>query len=157
MLDTMALPANTGCTVLNTPHKAAQPAPESRGFFTSVACLWPGSAKAEKQPEMAKAQGRPCAVFKYLAAPLNRGRNLNEITRRPIMAAQISSARTAPARLYRYRVTVQLAEGRYETTRCAKHPMDAGMAVLKKLGFNEDDPHHPPLALFVVPVARKAS
>lgn len=73
------------------------------------------------------------------------------------MAAQISSARTTLSRLYRYRVTVQLAEGRYVTTRCAKHPMDAGMAVLKKLGFSEDDPHHPPLALFVVPVARKAS
>lgn len=68
------------------------------------------------------------------------------------MAAQISSAGAAPVRLYRYRVTVQLPEGRYKTTRCAKNPVDAGMAVLKKLGFNEDDPHHPPLALFVVPV-----
>ena len=73
------------------------------------------------------------------------------------MAAQITSARTTLSRLYRYRVTVQLAEGRYVTTRCAKHPMDAGMAVLKKLGFSEDDPHNPPLALFVVPVARKAA
>lgn len=68
------------------------------------------------------------------------------------MAAQLSSARTVPARLFRYRVVVQLAEGRYESTRCARNPIDAGMAVLKKLGFNEDDPHHPPLALFVVPV-----
>lgn len=71
------------------------------------------------------------------------------------MAAHNTPA--SPARLYRYRVVVQLAEGRFETTRRAKHPMDAGMAVLKEMGFNEDDPHHPPLALFVVPVARKAA
>lgn len=70
------------------------------------------------------------------------------------MAAHPSPAGTAPARLYRYRVTVQLPEGQFKTTRRAKHPMDAGMAVLKEMGFNEDDPHHPPLALFVVPIAR---
>lgn len=68
------------------------------------------------------------------------------------MAAHPAPVRATPARLYRYRVVVQLAEGRYETTRRAKHPMDASMAVLKEMGFNEDDPHHPPLALFVVPV-----
>lgn len=61
-------------TVLNTPPQAACPAPDSRGFFTSVVHLWPGSAKAEKEPARAKAQGRLAAVFKYLAAPLNRGR-----------------------------------------------------------------------------------
>lgn len=68
------------------------------------------------------------------------------------MAAHSVPARATPARLYRYRVVVQLAEGRFETTRRAKHPMDASMAVLKEMGFNENDPHHPPLALFVVPV-----
>lgn len=59
---------------------------------------------------------------------------------------------TKVARMFRYRVTVQLHEGRYETTRCARHPIDAGLAVLKKLGFDQEDAHHPPLALFVVPL-----
>jgi hypothetical protein len=39
------------------------------GFFTSIDFdQWPGSAKAEKQPARAKAEGRLCAVLKYLAA-----------------------------------------------------------------------------------------
>lgn len=58
----------------------------------------------------------------------------------------------ASAGRYPYRVTVQLPEGRYATTLRAAHPVDAGLAVLEKLGFGEDDPHHPPLALFIVPV-----
>lgn len=71
----MFVPSYSLGTVLNTPPLAACPAPESRGFFTSIACLWPGSAKAEKESARAKAQGRLVAVFKYLAAPLNRGAN----------------------------------------------------------------------------------
>lgn len=31
--------------VLNTPQRADSPAPESRGFFTSIDCLWPGSGQ----------------------------------------------------------------------------------------------------------------
>lgn len=31
--------------VLNTPLEADSPAPESRGFFTSIDCLWPGSGQ----------------------------------------------------------------------------------------------------------------
>lgn len=69
------------------------------------------------------------------------------------MAAQTSPARAPVARLFRYRVTVQLHDGRHVTTRCAQHPIDAGMAVLESLGFGEPDAHHPPLALFVVPLA----
>lgn len=60
-------------------------------------------------------------------------------------------AETVP--LFRYRVTVIVRnEGRFQTTRRAKHPVDAGNAVLRSLGFNVNDPHHPPLAMFVVPL-----
>lgn len=57
------------------------------------------------------------------------------------------------ARLFRYRVTIVLRdEGRYQEVRCARHPIDAGAAVMRKLGLNQSDPHHPPLAMFVVPL-----
>lgn len=75
----------SGCMVLNTPPQAVNPAPVRRGFFTPIVSLWPGSAKSEKEPARAKDKGRLEAVFKYLAAPLNRGefeRNLKE----PVMA-----------------------------------------------------------------------
>lgn len=55
--------------------------------------------------------------------------------------------------IFRYRVTVIVRnEGRFQTTRCAKHPIEAGNAVLRSLGFNENDAHHPPVAMFVVPL-----
>ena len=56
--------------VLNTlPHTRPISAPESMRFFYVHSFLWPGSAKAEQQPVMAKAKGRLVAVLKYLAAP----------------------------------------------------------------------------------------
>lgn len=67
--------------VLNTPQTAECRARQTCGIFTSMGFRpWPGSAIAEQQPVMAKASGRLFAVFKYLAAPLNRGRSLNKQT-----------------------------------------------------------------------------
>jgi hypothetical protein len=87
LVDMVMARADTACTVLNTPPVAASSAPESRGFFTPIVCLWPGSAKAEKESARAKAQGRLQAVLKYLAAP-STGANIHETCRRPTMAAQ---------------------------------------------------------------------
>lgn len=63
--------------VLNTPHLAACTAPVRRGFFASIAfCLWPGSTQ-EYKTRKGNTVGRLDAVFNYLAAPLNKGRSLN--------------------------------------------------------------------------------
>jgi hypothetical protein len=71
--------------VLNTPQRAESRTRQSCGIFTSIGFLWPGSVVSEKQPAMAKESGRLVAVFKYLAAPLNRGRTLS-IQRETIMS-----------------------------------------------------------------------
>lgn len=74
------------CTVLNTPLEADSPAPVSRGFFTSIVRQWPGSEQCNKSFR-AKAASRLRAVFKYLAAPLNRG-EFEHISKEAIMANQ---------------------------------------------------------------------
>lgn len=48
-------------------------APESKRFFY-VHSFYGRVARKPKNSRKAKAQGRLIAVFKYLAAPLNRGR-----------------------------------------------------------------------------------
>lgn len=78
-------------SVLNTPLTAECPAPDSRGFFTSIICLWPGS-EHKYNTRKGNSVGRLLAVFKYLAASLNKGRFTNKTNRRPSMAAQSKSA-----------------------------------------------------------------
>jgi len=91
LLTNPAAQAYAAYLVLNTPPSADSPAPDSRGFFTPIVCLWPGS---EQQYNTRKGNiaGRLTAVFKYLAAPLNRERILNITVRRPSMAAKSISA-----------------------------------------------------------------
>ena len=76
--------------VLNTPPQADCPAPDSRGFFTPMVCLWPGSEQ-QYNTFRGNIAGRLAAVFKYLAAPLNRERILNITARRPTMASKSTS------------------------------------------------------------------
>lgn len=67
--------------VLNTPLTAECRTRQTCGIFTSIDfLLWPGSAIAEQESAMAKASGRLLAVFKYLAASLNKWRKLNDLT-----------------------------------------------------------------------------
>lgn len=75
--------------VLNTPQRAECRTRQSCGIFTSIDFLWPGSAMSEKQPEMAKASGRLVAVFKYLAASLNKGRTLNNQREKAMNALRV--------------------------------------------------------------------
>ena len=70
--------------VLNTPLTAECRTRQTCGIFTTIGFQWPGSVIVEQQPAMAKASGRLLAVFKYLAAPLNKGRSLNELTGNPM-------------------------------------------------------------------------
>ena len=73
--------------VLNTPQLAVSAPVSLSGFFTPIGFdfLWSGSAQSYNTRKGKAASGLT-AVFKYLAAPLNRGRALNKSVRKPIMA-----------------------------------------------------------------------
>ncbi len=78
--------------VLNTPPSADCPAPESRGFFTSIVCLWPGSEQ-KYNTRKGNIAGRLTAVFKCLAVPLNKERIFNTAVRMPFMVTQSKVAK----------------------------------------------------------------
>lgn len=95
LLTAAFLPWQSLPTVLNTPPLAV-PAPVSQsGFFTSIDFdQWPGSAQLCNSLRVKAASGL-MAVFKYLAAPLNRGRLLNK----PLGAIMAKQKRSrAPSR-----------------------------------------------------------
>ena len=72
------MPWQSLCTVLNTPTLAVSPPVSHWGFFTSIGFdQWPGSVQLCNSLRV-KAASRLTSVFKYLAAPLNKGRLLND-------------------------------------------------------------------------------
>jgi hypothetical protein len=80
--------------VLNTLQQAESPAPDSRGFFAPLVFNSRVVGNDTILEKSGKVASRLVAVFKYLAASLNRRQILNKSTRRPIMAdsAQDASA-----------------------------------------------------------------
>lgn len=96
--------------VLKTPLTAECRTRQTCGIFTSIGFQWPGSVIVEQQPAMAKASGRLLAVFKYLAAPLNKGRSLNELKGNPMNTPSQGAIRpqSVPAP---YRPTCETLQG----------------------------------------------
>jgi hypothetical protein len=84
------MPWQSLCTVLNTPPLAVSAPVSHSGFFTSIGFdQWPGSVQLCNSLRVKAASGL-MAVFKYLAAPLNKGRLLNE----PLGAIMAKQKRT---------------------------------------------------------------
>ncbi|WP_156797085.1 hypothetical protein [Nitrosomonas sp. Is79A3] len=95
---TLILLTSTSCRVyssaqvLNTLHKAECPAPDSRGFFSPIVFNSRVVGNDKILEKSGKVASRLCAVFKYLAASLNRRQILNKSQRRPVMAANTQDA-----------------------------------------------------------------
>lgn len=81
--------------VLNTSQEAECPAPDSRGFFTSIVLLWPGSEQKYKTRK-GNIAGRLLAVFKYPGCQSEQLANLNKSRRNHIMV--VKSTRTSRRR-----------------------------------------------------------
>lgn len=78
--------------VLNTLPKAEYTALDSRGFFTSIVFNGRVVGNDKILEKFGKVTSRLLAVFKYLAASLNKGQILNTTKRRPIMADNTQDA-----------------------------------------------------------------
>jgi hypothetical protein len=84
-----AYPAHS---VLNTPLEAECPAPDSRGFFTSIVFLWPGSGQRYNTGESRESCKPSSSGVQVPGRSSEQGAKFEHISKEAIMAAKSISA-----------------------------------------------------------------
>ena len=80
-IDKRTLRVYPSAQVLNTPQQADSPAPESRGFFTSIDCLWPGSGQRYNTGESRESCKPSCCGVQVPGRSSEQGANFEHISK----------------------------------------------------------------------------